>query len=149
LWQWGEEMLAECRALLFDVSLYTNVSDRWVWLPDPSNGYTVRGAYNLLTSQAPSDMVSVVDLVWHHQVHLKVSVFAWSLINDRLPTKSNLLARGILAHDMSVCVAGCGDYESAQHLFLSCNTFGSLWHLVRNWVGCSGVDTDNISNHFM
>jgi len=30
LWQWEDEMLAECRALLLDVSLYPNVSDRWV-----------------------------------------------------------------------------------------------------------------------
>jgi hypothetical protein len=97
-------MLAECTDLLLDVSLYPNVLDRWVWLPDPSKGYTVRGAYDLLTSQAPSDVVSVVDLVWHHQVPLKVSVFAWRLINDRLPTKSNLLTRGILAQDLSACV---------------------------------------------
>ena len=27
LWQWEEEMLAECRALLLDVSLNSNVSD--------------------------------------------------------------------------------------------------------------------------
>lgn len=119
-----------------------------MWLPDQSKGYTVRGAYDLLTSQAPFVLVSAVDLVWHHQVLLKVSVFAWRLINDRLPTKSNLLARGILAQDMSACVAGCGDNESAKHLFLSCNIFGSLWHLVRDWIGCSGVDTDNISDHF-
>jgi len=80
---------------------------------------------------------------------LKVSVFAWRLIRDRLPTKTNLIARRMLAADMSLCVAGCGHPETEQDLFLLCNTFGSLWHMVRDWIGCYGVDTDNISNHFL
>jgi len=50
LWAWEEDMLEECRALLFDVSLVPNVSDKWVWLPDTTEGYSVRGAYDLLTN---------------------------------------------------------------------------------------------------
>ena len=42
LWAWEEEELEECRTLLLDVSLHANVSDKWVWLPDPSEGYSVR-----------------------------------------------------------------------------------------------------------
>jgi len=52
---------------------------------------------------------------------------------------------------MSLCVAGCRHLETAQHLFLLCNTlaFGLLWHMVREWIGCLGVATDNISDHFL
>ncbi|XP_024630905.2 uncharacterized protein [Medicago truncatula] len=148
LWEWEEELLDECGALLLDVSLNPIVSDSWVWLPDPSGGYTVRGAYSLLISQVPSVAVDDLDLVWHKQVPLKVSVFAWRLLRDRLPTRTNLIARRVLSSDMSSCVAGYGHPESARHLFLLCDTFGSLWHLVRDWIGCFGVDTDNISAHF-
>jgi len=38
LWVWEEESLEELRALLLDVSLLHNVSDRWVWLHDPLGG---------------------------------------------------------------------------------------------------------------
>jgi hypothetical protein len=76
-----------------------------------------------------------------------------SLINklhvDNISTKTNLIARQVLSLDMSLCVAGCGHPETAQHLFLLCNTFGSLWHLVHGWSGCYGVDADNISNHLL
>jgi len=147
LWQWEEE-LAECRALLLDVSLNSNVSDSWVWLPDPSHGYTVRGAYSLLTSQVPHVDDSALDLVWHKQVPFKVSIFAWRLIRDRLPTKTNLIARRVLSADRSLCVAGCGHPETAQHLFLLCDTFSVLWHMLRDWIGCWGVDANNISDHF-
>jgi hypothetical protein len=30
-------------------------------------------------------------LIWHPQVLLKVSIFVWRLLRDRLPTKANLL----------------------------------------------------------
>jgi len=46
---WEEEALEECRTLLLDISLHSNVSDRWVWLPDPQGGYTIHGTYQLLT----------------------------------------------------------------------------------------------------
>ena len=55
--------MAECRALLLDVSLHSNVLDRWVWLPDPSDDYLVRGAYNLLTTQVTHIADSTVELI--------------------------------------------------------------------------------------
>ncbi|MCI03096.1 heat-shock protein [Trifolium medium] len=51
LWAWEEEMLEECRSLLFDIVLQPNVADQWVWQPDPGGGYSVRGAYDLLTDR--------------------------------------------------------------------------------------------------
>ncbi|AES69923.2 lysine decarboxylase family protein [Medicago truncatula] len=48
-----------------------------------------------------------MDLVWHKQVPLKVSIFALRLIRDRLPTRTNLIARRVLLPDMSSYVAGC------------------------------------------
>jgi hypothetical protein len=38
--------------------------------------------------------------------------------------------------------------ESAQHLFHSYSTFGSLWLLARSWIGFSLVDSPNISGHY-
>jgi len=47
-----------------------------------------------------------------------------------------------------MCVSGCGKEESASHLFLHCHVFGSLWQHIRSWIGVTGVDTNNISEHF-
>jgi hypothetical protein len=80
---------------------------------------------------------------------MKVSILAWRLLHDRLPTKTNLVAGGILLPDLAQCVTGCGYAESAQHLFLSCGTFGSLWPLVQAWIGFSTTDALNISDHFI
>ncbi|GAU45418.1 hypothetical protein TSUD_243290 [Trifolium subterraneum] len=106
-------------------------SDRWQGQPDPDEGYTVRGAYKLLTSQAFATMDEADKLIWHPQVPLKVSIFAWRLLSDRLPTKTNLVARGILSPAAHLCVTGCGEVESAHHLFISCI------HMFNKWI--SGV----------
>jgi hypothetical protein len=149
LWAWEEEMLEECRALLLDVSLHVNVSDQWLWIPDPTQGYSVRGAYSVLTSKDLPLVDSAAEMIWHRQVPLKVSVFAWRLLRDRLPTKSNLIYRGVIPPEAGLCVSGCGALESAQHLFLSCSFFALLWPMVRDWIGFVGVDTNVLSEHFV
>jgi len=57
--------------------------------------------------------------------------------------------QGILLITDAACVGGCVDFESATHLFLHCNVFGSLWSLVRNWLGISLVPSGELRSHFI
>ena len=79
---------------------------------------------------------------------MKVSIVAWRLLKDRLPTKLNLQRRGILQAADTLCVSGCGNDESSTHLFLHCTVFDSFWQHIRSWIGVYGADTQNISDHF-
>ena len=45
-------------------------------------------------------------------------------------------------------MAGCGHLEDAQHVFLLCPHFASLWSMVRAWIGFDGVDNQAIHDHF-
>ncbi|GAU51222.1 hypothetical protein TSUD_412280 [Trifolium subterraneum] len=92
-----------------------------------TTSYTVRGAYQILTSHDSTTMDDAERLIWHSQVPLKVSILAWRLLRDRLPTKANLVTHGILSPTAHLCVSDCGEVEIAHHLFISCSTFGSLW----------------------
>jgi hypothetical protein len=149
LWAWEETLLGECRDLLANVFVQPNVSDRWQWDPDIRDGYTVNGAYHILTTPVTTmDADATSDLVWHKQVPLKVSLVAWRLLKDRLPTKINLQRRGLLQADDITCVSGCGIEESASHLFFHCKEFGSLWHYIKSWIGVAGVDPLSIREHF-
>jgi hypothetical protein len=58
------------------------------------------------------------------------------------------VARGFIPDVDVGCLVGCGHLETSQHLFLSCEFYGSLWHEVRSWLGVSGPDPHNISDHF-
>jgi len=54
--------------------------------------------------------------------------------------KDNLFRCRIIPYDSWLCVSGCGNLEPAHHMFFSCDLFGSLWHLVRKWLGIPLVD---------
>ncbi|GAU51974.1 hypothetical protein TSUD_417690, partial [Trifolium subterraneum] len=64
------------------ISKKADSSGRWLWQPDPVTGYSVRGAYHLLTSQDFVTLDDAAGLIWHTHVPLKVSIFAWRLLRD-------------------------------------------------------------------
>jgi hypothetical protein len=100
-----------------------------------------------LTAQDSVILGRSKNLVWHKQVPLKIFIFAWRLLRDRLPTKSNLVDRGIISPEVHFCVSDCGGIETTQHLFLSCSTFGSLWALVRSWIDFLAVYPHALPDH--
>jgi hypothetical protein len=110
LWVWEEEMLAECRELLHDVPLQDTTSDMWQWHLDPIGRYSICGVYDMLTSQEYAHVQSSMDLIWHKQVPLKVSIYSWRLLRDRLPTKSNLVIHGVIPAEAQLCVAECQNH---------------------------------------
>jgi len=132
LFAWENECVRECCVLLNNFVLQANVTDKWRWLLDPVNGYSVKALYRYITSTGHISDRSLVDDVWHKLIPSKVSVLVWRLLRNRLPTKDNLVHRGVLLSTNAACVGGCVDSESATHLFLHCNVFGSLWSLLRH-----------------
>jgi hypothetical protein len=97
LCMWEEELLGECRNLISALVLQPDVAAQWQWRNDPGGGYTVRGAYTLLTRTEVPDEVATTTLIWHKQVPVKVSLLAWRLFRNSLPTKDNLVRRHIIA----------------------------------------------------
>ena len=45
------------------------------------------------------------------EVPLKVGLFAWNLMRNRLPTTDNLVKRQILRPNAQLYVGGCGIYD--------------------------------------
>ena len=65
-----------------------------------------------------------------------------------MPTKDNLLRRGVIGNDSRMFVGGCSSVETSAHLFLHCNNFGSVWHLIYRWLGISSVIPFYVEDHF-
>jgi len=104
--------------------------------------------YNYITNTCEVADRSQVDDVWCKHIFSKVSLMVWRLLSNRLPTKQNLVKRGIFLLTDGTCVTGCDDIESATHLFLHCNTFSVLWTLVRSWLGIFSVPSGEFRHHF-
>ena len=125
---WEEETVTKCSLLLHDIVLQDNIADRWRWILDPINNYSVKATYHYLTRHDVMAEHIIYAAAWLKQVPLKVLVFVWRLLCNRLPTKDNLLRQRVLQHDDTLCVGGCGLMESANHLVLYCEFFGNLWY---------------------
>jgi hypothetical protein len=120
---WEEEEVRECSVLLHNVVLQTHVHDRWKWLLDPIEGYSVRGAYQFLTfADAPLDR-ELIDNVWHNHIPLKVSLFTWRLLRKRLPTKDNMVRRGVI-QESTTCVRLAVVPMRQPHIFFRLCHFG-------------------------
>jgi len=144
---WEEESVWECSSVLNDIVFQDHVHDRWKWLLDPIHGYSVRGTYHFLTAYDESLVRGRSHQVWHKYIPSKVSVFAWRLLRDRLPTKANLARQPVLQSNDTMCVGGCGVSETADHLFLACDIFGSVWNML--WLDISHVVAGEIGEHFI
>lgn len=56
LWAWEEALVEECGNMLLTVVLQVDIEDSWRLTPDPVVGYTISGAYQVLTSRLPTIM---------------------------------------------------------------------------------------------
>ncbi|GAU40087.1 hypothetical protein TSUD_151310 [Trifolium subterraneum] len=108
---------------------------RWVWKLHPSQSYSVRSAYSYLTMSDGSPVEDVASFLWVKSVPLKVNIFIWRLFLNRLPTKDNLLRRGVIEVHQVLCATNCGKSENATHLFLQCDVYNQVWQMVLNWTG--------------
>ncbi|GKV49874.1 hypothetical protein SLEP1_g56597 [Rubroshorea leprosula] len=119
--------------------------DRCLWVHSKDGCYSTRTAYQVLT-EALSSSQHRVDLskVWNVFTPNKIAAFSWQVVQDRAPTKLNLLKRGIF-QNISECMCDlCGrECEDSNHLFIHCIVAYRLWTACFKWWGVStALDKD-------
>ncbi|MCI63226.1 midasin, partial [Trifolium medium] len=55
------------------------------------------------------------------------------MLNNRLPSKDNLIHRGMHLEDSTLCLGGCGVVETIDHLVVGCDMSFSVWIKILNW----------------
>ncbi|GAU47519.1 hypothetical protein TSUD_138910 [Trifolium subterraneum] len=147
LFVWEEELVAQCVGVLANFVLQGDATDRWVWNLHPLQSYSVRSAYSYLTASDGSSMEDFASFLWVKSVPLKVNIFIWRLFLNRLPTKDNLLRRGVIEVHQELCSTNCGKAEDVVHLFIQCDVYSQVWHLVLNWLGLSTALHVSLGGH--
>ncbi|PWA63654.1 reverse transcriptase domain, Reverse transcriptase zinc-binding domain protein [Artemisia annua] len=110
----------------------TDVRDSWTCSLSSLNTYTVSSMRCAIDS---STLVSTIDKVkWNKTLPIKINIHSWRLRKDRLPTRSNLDARGIDIDSLRCPV--CNDaIESTTHLFVECTVAADIWSRIKDWWG--------------
>ncbi|GJV59603.1 RNA-directed DNA polymerase, eukaryota [Tanacetum coccineum] len=117
----------------------SNVDDRWAWDLNGDGDFCVKDARDLVDEVLlPKENVATR---WIKTIPIKVNVFAWKLHLDRLPTRSNLLKRGIQVQS-SLCPICNVLQEDTSHLFFSCDVALAISRLICQWWNVSWSPVD-------
>ncbi|GJZ63917.1 RNA-directed DNA polymerase, eukaryota [Tanacetum coccineum] len=120
----------------------SNVDDRWAWDLNGGGDFCVKDARDLVDEVLlPKENVATR---WIKTIPIKVNVFAWKLHLDRLPTRSNLLKRGIQVQS-SLCPICNVLQEDTSHLFFSCDVALAISRLICRWWNVSWSPVDSYS----
>ena len=124
-------MPGEFSERLCNIFFQSGLEDGWKWLLTPEKGYIVRVVYQMFTTVEVMQQNEFHNLIRNKAVPLKVSVYAWRLLQKQLPTKDNFVKQGIIQQNANVCASGYDNDENTDHLFLGREVFGSISLLVR------------------
>nr|GEW30009.1 RNA-directed DNA polymerase, eukaryota, reverse transcriptase zinc-binding domain protein [Tanacetum cinerariifolium] len=92
----------------------SHVDDRWVWDLNGEGVFRVKDARNFLDKTfLPKENVATR---WVKTIPIKINVFVWKLYLDRIPTRFNLLRRGVQVSSTE-CPICCNDTEDTSHVF--------------------------------
>ncbi|GAU29053.1 hypothetical protein TSUD_278100 [Trifolium subterraneum] len=87
--------------------------------------------------------------IWEIPTPSKVIAFSWQLLHDRVPTRDNLILRGIITQDTGGICVGCEVFpESSRHLFMHCKVAHSVWYEISKWLGVVIVMPSNLFHLF-
>ncbi|XP_071708675.1 uncharacterized protein [Rutidosis leptorrhynchoides] len=109
---------------------FTSDQDQWTWANINSNVYSVSHARFLV--DIPDTIPSLRPTAWCRYVPIKFNVFIWRLLALCLPTRMNLLERGIACNNTMCGIFGV-DSEDEVHLFLNYQTSKSIWCFIARW----------------
>ncbi|KAK1409431.1 hypothetical protein QVD17_35957 [Tagetes erecta] len=119
-WRWKRENLSsnEAQQLTACISIISSISpnnanDQWIWTGDKDKRFSVRSM--TMIAQNPNYDSQQLLFSWNRWTPLKVNVFGWRALRNRLPTKTALRKRGIQV-DSTTCPL-CNWDRLYPHLF--------------------------------
>lgn len=117
----------------------------------PEVGFSAKSAYlQVIKLYRPTVVLNpsiqfAFNNIWKSAAPSKVIAFSWQLMLDRIPTRENLVYRGLPRMDDLVCPLCNGGAETDVHLFLHCPVAGKLWYEIVWWIDQSLVLPANLS----
>jgi hypothetical protein len=124
-------------------------------IPSSTGIFSVKSAYQGVQNRSAlveldDSTVSAFRILWKTNVPLKITIFGWRLLLEKLPTREALFAKSIITnnHDRN-CVFCFNSEESIHHIFFDCYASATVWKQVFKWMGLDLIRTDTIQQNFI
>ncbi|GKV18795.1 hypothetical protein SLEP1_g29131 [Rubroshorea leprosula] len=137
LYEWEAAEAMELQKMIEDEKISEGDPDKWEWTHDKRGQYSTKTAYSLLSlEQGEVNEAKTFKRIWNPSLPSKISAFNWQLLLDRIPTKANLLRRGVIKDATEAKCALCNEEEEdSTHLFLNCKIARWVWMACSKWWG--------------
>ncbi|GJV75285.1 RNA-directed DNA polymerase, eukaryota, partial [Tanacetum coccineum] len=133
------QQLEQLTNLLDSVSL-SNMEDRCFWDLNGEGVFQVKDVRSVLDETfLPKENIPTR---WVKSIPIKVNVFVWKLVQDRISTRLNLMSRNIFVPSVE-CPVCNNDSESSSHLFFGCQVAKEVLKLICRWWDLVLYDFDN------
>jgi hypothetical protein len=108
--------------------------DRLIWRGTVNGEFSVRSAYHMEmewhenqkgSTSNPGDVEEIWKTVWKLKVPNAVKMFIWKAGHNILPTKANLLRRGVIKEAM--CPICLRETETVEHILWECASSNDVW----------------------
>ncbi|GAU38890.1 hypothetical protein TSUD_67530 [Trifolium subterraneum] len=89
-----------------------NRKDKRHWIPDASGRFSVSSTYRFLQQRSTVEeicpnIIGALKKLWKNDLPLKVTIFGWRLLLDKIPTRAALHRRGVMTNPQDlVCCGG-------------------------------------------
>nr|GEW84404.1 RNA-directed DNA polymerase, eukaryota, reverse transcriptase zinc-binding domain protein [Tanacetum cinerariifolium] len=125
----GVDLLSLCRRKLGNGETVSFWDD--CWCGDQSlKSYTIASVRLLIDFHFLGANLNATR--WNHSIPIKVNVFMWRAMLNKLPTRVNLDRKGIEI-DSLLCPICHEDVETVNHIFFTCDLAKVLWALLAKW----------------
>lgn len=101
--------------------------DKCIWLGGKNEQYIVKDGYALLINNLSSPLSIIWEKIWNRDGILKVNIFYWEMVHEKILIAENLKKRNI--QGPSNCVFCARQEESIKHLFYHCPFSMETWRL--------------------
>ncbi|XP_071727014.1 uncharacterized protein [Rutidosis leptorrhynchoides] len=141
IWNWSRSGLGSRNETMFSNMLAELSSfsigpqhDTWSWSLSSDGLFAVNSTRKHVDSIMLPSMSPVTN--WYKPIPRKVNVLLWRLGVERLPTRLNLLMRGLEINSIT-CPVCSQNLETRDHIFFVCEVASQIWVKIRRWVDCN------------
>ncbi|GKV29238.1 hypothetical protein SLEP1_g38179 [Rubroshorea leprosula] len=129
LFNWEVEEAWKFGNMLEGMKISPGYPNRWEWIHSKDGHYSTKRAYSFLTKEQCGPYGDMTfKRIWNPILPSKISAFNWQLLLDRIPTKFNLIKRGIVKNfGEGKCTMCKEEDKDVAHLFLKCKVVRWLW----------------------
>ncbi|XP_058732710.1 uncharacterized protein LOC131604275 [Vicia villosa] len=82
-----------------------------------------------------NNLIKQLEVIWNTNLPIRIKLFAWRVLTDKLPVKEILIQRGVSNFPSVGCVFCSNHQENSNHLFFDCYISKEIWDKVLAWLG--------------